>query len=130
MKDLVDHTLSEWRRGGHVWGQSDCLLSVGDYLAAAGYADVSGRFRGTYSTEDGAQAIMDNHGSARGLIDMTGALRADGEPARGDVVLISGIGALCTGDGYALRLERGVVELNRRFITPDAAWKVVRGESR
>jgi len=124
MTDLVEQTLRVWRRGGHVWGSSDCLLSIGDYLAQAGYRDVAVQFRGTYDTESGAQAHMDANGGAEGLIDLTGAPRASGEPQRGDVVVIQGIGALCTGDMFALRLERGVVELNKRFVTPTAAWKV------
>lgn len=121
--DLVDRTLAEWRRGGHVWGQSDCLLSIGDYIAAAGYTDVSSGFRGTYGTEAGAQAHIDANGGCEGLIDLTGLPRTD-DPQRGDVVLVQGIGALCTGGGYAMRLERGVVEVNRRFVTPTAAWKI------
>lgn len=127
---MIDETLSLWRRGGHVWGQSDCLLSIGDYLAACGYEDVAGRFRGTYDSEAGADAILAAHGGCVGLIDLTGVPRATGEPERGDVVLVAGVGALCTGLGYALRLERGVIELNRRFVTVDEAWKVERGESR
>lgn len=126
MTDLISATLSRWRQGRHVWGQSDCLLSVGDYLTDCGYIDIPARFRGTYSTEEGAQALIDAFGGCGGLIDLTGAPRAVDTPERGDVVLISNVGALCTGDGYALRLERGVIELNRRFVTPDAAWKVER----
>jgi len=124
MSDLVDRTLAEWRRGGHVWGQSDCLLSIGDYLAAAGHVDVAARFRGTYDDEAGAQAVMDAHGGPEGLIDMTGAVRAAAAPVRGDVALVQGIGALCTGATFALRLDRGVVEVNTRFVQPTAVWSV------
>ena len=123
MTDLVDQTLATWRRGGHVWGQTDCLLSIGDYLAAAGHKDVPAQFRGTYDSEAGAQAVIDANGGCDGLIDMTGASRTD-DPQRGDVALVQGVGALCTGDGFAMRLERGVVEVSRRFVCVEAAWKV------
>lgn len=124
MTDLVERTLSEWRRGGHVWGRSDCLLSIGDYLWVAGYKDIAGRFWGTYSTEEGAQVILDAHGGAEGLIDMTGVPRAPDAPQRGDVGLVQGIGALCTGFGWALRLERGVIEVEARFVKPTTVWRV------
>ena len=124
MTDLVERTLSTWRRGGHVWGRSDCLLSIGDYLFEAGYTDVARRFWGTYDSEAGAQSILDAHGGAEGLIDMTGVPRASDAPQRGDVGLVQGIGSLCTGDGWALRLERGVVEVQARFVTPTAVWRV------
>lgn len=121
--DLVDQTLATWRRGGHVWGASDCMLSIGDYLAVAGYKDVTGLFRGTYDTEAGAAAHVDAHGGCEGLIDMTGVPRTD-DPQRGDVAVVQDVGALCTGPGFALRLDRGVIEVDRRFVTFSAAWKV------
>ena len=124
MSDLVGRTLAEWRRGGFVWGQTDCLLSIGDYLTVAGYRDVPPMFRGTYDTEAGAMAHLDAHGGAEGLIDLTGVPRASDGPQRGDVGLVQGIGALCTGDGFALRLERGVVEVDTRFARPTVIWRV------
>lgn len=121
--DHVDDTLKQWRQGSHVWGESDCLLSVGDYLHQLGYADVSSKYRGTYNTEEGANAHKKDAGGPDALIDMTGAPRSDDEPKRGDVVLIHGVGAICTGDGYALRLDRGVVEVPRRFCSPTVVWR-------
>lgn len=123
MTDLVDQTLRLWRRGGHVWGQSDCMLSIGDYIAAAGHRDVSSRFRGTYDDEAGALAHIAANGGCDGLIDLTGIPRTV-EPQRGDVAVLMGIGSLFTGDTYALRLERGVVEVNARFARPLAHWRV------
>lgn len=123
MTDLLDRTLREWRQGAHVWGQSDCLLSVGDYMHAAGWLDIPSRFRGTYDTEQGAIDHINANGGCEGLIDLTGAPRTD-DPQRGDVALVQGIGALCTGDAFVLRLERGTVEVLRRLVSFDAAWKV------
>ena len=124
MTDLVNRTIALWRRGGHVWGRSDCLLSIGEYLFVAGYVDIAGRFWGTYDSERGAQAILDAHGGPEGLIDMTGVPRAPDEPQRGDVGLIQGIGSLYTGDTWALRLERGVIEVQDRFVKPTVVWRV------
>lgn len=127
MSNLLDDTLSQWRKGSHVWGQSDCLLSVGDYIAAAGHIDVASRFRGTYDSEAGAMRHVTANGGHTGLIDLTGIKRVD-RPMRGDVVVIdtgeTEVGGLCTGDSVALRLERGVLELDKRFVRIVAAWRV------
>lgn len=127
MTDLLQRTVEGWRRGRHVWGQSDCLLSVGDYAAAAGHTDVSARFRGTYSDESGAQANLDEFGGHEGLIDLIGMERIE-NPERGDIVVfdtgVNEVAGLCTGDGFVVRLERGTVEVNARFVTVVAAWKV------
>lgn len=124
---LLNDTIDDWRRSAFVWGQSDCLLSVGDYIAAAGHMDVASRFRGTYDTEEGAMAHVLEYEGHEGLIDLTGLPRVD-QPERGDVAVIdtgeTDVAALCTGDGFVLRLERGTVEVNARFVTVVAAWRV------
>lgn len=127
--DAVDQLLQTWRRTGFEWGQSDCLLSVGDYIASRGGLDVAGGFRGTYTTESEAMTLMRDAGGAEGLIDRTGLERGV-SPERGDVVVIDasgdgdGIAAICTGPGIAARLERGVVEVNKRLVTVLHVWKV------
>lgn len=123
MTELIEQTLAEWRRGSHIWGESDCMLSIGDYIAAAGYKDVTGLFRGTYDDEAGASDHIDANGGCEGLIDLTGIPRTD-EPQRGDVTIVQGIGALCTGHSYVLRLERGVIEINARLYKPETFWRV------
>ncbi|SNT19382.1 DUF6950 family protein [Sphingopyxis indica] len=128
--DVVDETLREWRAGTFVYGQSDCMLSIGRYLALTGHADVTGRFVGRYDTHEGAQAMMEAHGGVPGLMALAGALAKDGTPARGDVIEVSyqrggrdcGIGALCTGDSVALRLERGMIELRMGLIQCRGVW--------
>jgi len=123
----LDETLSLWRSTPFLYGQSDCMLSVGDYLASRGAVDVTSLFKGRYDTEDGAIVQMAAYGGACGLVDMTGVERTT-EPVRGDVVVIQlgdvQIGALHTGNGVAARLERGTVEVSTRFVQIVAAWKV------
>lgn len=129
MIDDVDITLARWRSTPFVWGDADCMLSIGDYIALRGGLDVTGDFRGSYDTEVGALARMASCGGPAGLVDSTGLERTD-EPQRGDVVVFDpgqtgdGIGALCTGRGIAARLPRGVIEIDRRFVTILHAWKV------
>lgn len=125
--DLIDLTLSAWRRSQFEWGKSDCLLSLADYLVARGCVDAGEGIRGTYATEQGAAAILAAYGGAAALIERTG-LPVTGAPARGDIVLMhcgnDQIGALCTGRGVAARRERGTVEIDLRFVKLIRAWAV------
>jgi hypothetical protein len=128
--DIVDETLREWRSGVFTYGQTDCMLSIGRYLARTGHEDVTGLFTGRYDTQDGALAMMLDYGGVAGLMALAGAVPLQGPPIRGDVVevlyqddgLLCGIGAICTGDAAALRLERGMIELSLRFIKYRGAW--------
>lgn len=130
MTDVVDETLREWRSGAFVYGQTDCMLSIGRYLARTGHLDVTPRFIGRYGSHEGALAQMLGHGGVPGLMAMAGAVPLAGAPSRGDVLEVMyedeaglcGIGGLCTGDAVALRLERGMVELSLRFIRYRGAW--------
>lgn len=125
---LVEDTLAEWRRGAFVYGQSDCMLSIGRYLARAGLKDVTGLFLSRYDDEAGALAQMGAHGGVAGLIAMTGAKMVDDHPARGDVLELAygadTIGALCTGDAVAIRLDRGMIEIALRFAKWRGVWRV------
>lgn len=130
--DIVDRTLREWRSGAFVYGQSDCMLSIGRYLALAGCTDVTGQFVGQYDDAEGALAQMAAHGGAAGLIRMTGAIEIDDVPRRGDVIevlyqqddgTIEGIGGICTGDCVALRLERGMIEVRLGLVKYRGVWR-------
>lgn len=128
--DIVDETLREWRSGVFAYGLSDCMLSIGHYLARTGHADVTGLFTGRYDTAEGALAMMMDHGGVPGLMALAGARIRSGAPARGDVLevlyqdeaTVCAIGGLCTGDAVAVRLERGMVELSLRFIRYRGVW--------
>lgn len=125
--DAVDRTLKLWRTVPFDWGDHDCMLSVGDYIAKRGGLDVANRFRGTYWTERGAKALLDANGGASGLIDLTGIPRVEGSPERGDVVVVAfggeAIGGICTGGMVALRLQRGVGEVQTRFVQLEGVWR-------
>jgi hypothetical protein len=126
--DLVDQTLQEWRAGEFVYGQTDCMLSIGRYLAAAGARDSVPFFVGQYDDHRGALAMMASHGGVAGLIAATGAILVEGEPQRGDVIELAHgddtVGALCTGGMVAVRLDRGVVEVALRLVKWRGVWRV------
>ena len=129
--DVVDETLQQWRTEAFAYGQTDCMLSIGRYLARTGHEDVTGQFHGRYDTHEGAVEIMAEHGGVPGLMEIAGAVVRDGAPQRGDVVEVlyndddgaCSIGAICTGDGVAVRLERGVVEIRLRLVSFRGVWR-------
>ena len=128
MTDVVDQTLRIWRTTPFDWGGSDCLLSVGAYMAACGSPDLTGDFRGTYSDEAGALAHVEAAGGATALIDRVGwPETAPAGMMRGDVAVADlgdyGVGGICTGQGFAMRLERGVLEVSLRALPFMKAWK-------
>ena len=131
MTDLVARTLKQWRQSTFGYGARDCLLSVGDYIVEAGGPDALACFRGTYETHDEAMAIVAANGGPQGLMERFGLPAVDpGDMKRGDVVLVDPgtgetlVGGICTGEGVAIRAERGTVEISRRFVKVPFAWKV------
>lgn len=129
MTDLVDITLSEWRQTRFAYGQTDCLLSVGAYLAALGHPPAHREFIGRCTTQEQAHALMRAHGGPQALLSRFGLPHISPSAAqRGDVVLLDTgcgdmIAGLCTGGGVAARTGRGVVELQRRFFKIPYAWR-------
>ena len=128
--DLVDETLREWRAGAFAYGQTDCMLSVGRYLARTGHHDVTSQFVGEYDTHEGALAALEANGGVEGLMALAGATAKSDPPFRGDIVKViygdesgtNGIGGICTGDAVALRLERGMVEVSLRLVRYEGVW--------
>lgn len=128
--DIVDQTLTIWRRGSFAYGQSDCMLSIGRYLASTGHKDVTGQFVGKYDTHEGAIAMMEAHGGIPGLMALAGAVPKDGPPERGDVVEVHyedeseqyGIGGLCTGGFVAVKRGRSVFEARLSLVKIKGVW--------
>lgn len=127
MTDLVDITLRKWRQTPFQWGLTDCMLSIADYVFEATGDDWGKRFRGTYKTERGAFRHILKAGGEFKLIDASGLASVE-VPERGDIVLAGAnefvVAGICTGDGVAMRLLAGVIEMNLDFIIVAHAWKV------
>jgi len=127
MTDIVADTLRKWRQSQFIWGKSDCLLSIADYVAACGHPDYGVPFRDQYDTQEGAHAQIEAAGGELAIMRRTGFTVTD-EPLRGDIMLIQmtthRIAALCTGDAAAVRLTRGVGQIDLRFVSLIEAWKV------
>lgn len=125
--DIVDATLRKWRTTSLVWGSTDCMLSINDYLVDCGYPDYGVPFRGLYEDEEGARKYIANAGGELAIMRRP-ELPTTQKPERGDIMLIGlqhqKIGAICTGDAAAMRLHRGACEVNIKFLNIIEAWKV------
>ena len=128
---MIEQTLKLWRQSAFVYGETDCLLSVGDYIALCGGPDVPARFRGTYDDAAGAMRHVAAHGGPEAIIRLCGMVEIDPADAqRGDIVIMDPgggqmvLGGICTGPGVAARAERGVIEVDRRFVTLTHAWSI------
>lgn len=127
MTDNVDLTLAHWRSTPFEWGTEDCLLSIADYVKRCTGKDFGSRWRGTYSTAEGAHAHVTEAGGVIELIETSG-LDAVTQPARGDIVVVhvgdAHVGGICTGQGVAMRLTRGVAEVDIRLVKILRSWGV------
>ena len=127
--DAVDVTLREWRRHPHQYGVNDCVLSAAAYFVLTGAAKEMPWFAGTYSDDESAMAVLAELGGMERVMELIGGTLVDGAPRRGDLIgFLSGevdypIPALCTGDGMAARLERGVIEVKLKFVAWQGVWR-------
>lgn len=76
------------RRELHAWGSNDCALCAADLVCAQTGQDFGAPFRGRYSDEPGARALLSalGHDDLASLADSV-LPRGEGRPQRGDVVL-------------------------------------------
>lgn len=127
--DAVDETLRDWRRHPHQYGVNDCVLSAAAYFVRTGAAAEMPWFAGTYHDNGSAMALLAELGGMERTMEMIGGTLVDETPRRGDFIgLITEeadypIPSLCTGDGVAMRLERGVVEVSLRFVQWQGVWR-------
>lgn len=127
MIDLID-IKREWRSTKFVWGSSDCIISVCDYIFDQTGIDPAAPWRGTYDDEAGAEAICDQYGGALGLFQAGMALaglnpcdRSIGRPVIADF-MGKQIAGIDTGKRVMMRMDgRGLVEWPAEVL---GAWEI------
>lgn len=126
--DDVDKTLQDWRRHPHQYGVNDCVLSAAAHFVRIGAAAEMPWFAGAYDDNDSAMLVLAELGGMERAMEIVGGSPVDGPPQRGDFIGLLAetdyvIPALCTGDGVAARLERGVIEMSLRFVKWRGVWR-------
>lgn len=118
---LADATRRRWR-----WGETDCMLTVCDWIAVARGFDPAAPFRGRYSDEAGCRALLASAGGLLRLVRETftsAGLKVTASPSAGDVAVVRApvvrgerivtrhTGAICVGYGgvAVMRPDRGLV---------------------
>jgi hypothetical protein len=120
--------IAERRDKPHAWGSHDCALFAADLVNAQTGHDFAAGFRGRYSDEEGAWAILKalGHRDLADLVDTLLTRRTAMRPQRGDVVLHPGL----KGDFLAIVWNGGIVApgpdrlLLRPLRVPVVCWEV------
>lgn len=114
--EAVTAALRLWARTPFVWGESDCMLSVSDYLVDAVGVDCGTRFRGRYSSRRGCMRASGFHRDpVRPFADCVAEipLSDTATPEYGDVGVVDFFGtiagAICLGGKWAARSDVGVI---------------------
>lgn len=133
--DILYAHLHRWMAEPFVWGKSDCMLVLADYLIALGFPDAAAKWRGQYDSALSCQRVsgfLQNPAGVMGEAATSIGLPETDSPERGDVGVVrirdqDGIklmGAVCLGKNWALKGEYTVVICKPLEIL--AAWKVDR----
>jgi hypothetical protein len=116
-----------------IWGQTDCMLVLADYLIDLGYDDIGDKWRGTYDSALSCQRVSgfltDPVKPLREGANRLGLPETD-EPKRGDIGVIhvwdsrrlKAVGAAFLGQNWAVKGESKV--LVGPAFSVLAAWSV------
>ncbi|APX88640.1 hypothetical protein BV394_01930 [Brevirhabdus pacifica] len=123
----IDALKAHWRSSRFEWGGANCALSVCDYVRDRTGVDPAAPWRGAYSDEDSARAILDAHGGLLGLfrygMEQAGFPEGEAIAGRPVVARVFGVEAagVCAGPRQIFRTERGVLEMRAEVL---GAWIV------
>lgn len=134
--DILYAHLHRWMAEPFVWGKTDCMMVLADYLLALGYEeDAAQDWRGQYDSALSCQRVSgflkDPVGVMEQGVSHLGLKRTD-DPQRGDIGVVrildhegvKAMGAVCLGSNWAFKGERTVTVGKPLDVL--AAWKVDR----
>lgn len=121
---MMDKALAhahKWMATPFVWGESDCMLVLADYLMDMGYADIGDKWRGMYDSALSCHRVSgfltDPVKPLEEGVSRLG-LKFTDNPVRGDIGVITvrhkdgkikAVGALCLGQNWAVKSENAVL---------------------
>ncbi len=124
-------TINRWKATPFVWGQSDCMIVLADWVMEVRGVDPAADIRGRYHDEASCEAVTGFMSrplevAARRFEDV--GLGRVGAAQIGDVALISignqVLGAIWNGAGWVSKSERGAHAAHPRFTQVLACWGV------
>lgn len=133
--DTLYVNLHKWMVEPFIWGKTDCMLVLADYLMDLGYPDAAAKWRGQYDSALSCNKVSNFLRDPVGVMDYAATsvgLKPTEEPKRGDVGVVRIIdqtgekvmGAVCLGKNWAYKGERCLIIGEPIEIL--AAWRVDR----
>lgn len=114
------------------WGTHDCMLFAADWAQRLTGIDPAAQWRGSYASADAAEALIERHGGARGIV--AAGLRAAGwrpvwPPKAGDICVVEAPapGGTAHVAGVAVDIARVALATARGLVIAPApiveAWR-------
>lgn len=135
VRELLPKFLDKSSRKPFLWGESDCMLDIADWLAFATkdkeLRDVGSKWRSRYSTQQECEALLEPMGGLVGAMKTEAkalGLESTDQPEPGDIAMVEGfgdkpMGAIMMMSGrWRVRTEKGFV-VSHEF-KPIVAWKL------
>lgn len=127
--------LHKWMVEPFIWGETDCMVVLADYLIALGYEDAAAQWRGKYDSALSCQRVSGFLKDPVGVMESAATsigLNPTDKPSRGDVGVVQILdheglkvmGAVCLGMNWAFKGEQNIVVGKPAKVL--AAWKVDR----
>lgn len=124
-ESLLYHHILEARGKTFDWGTHDCVLWCADWIHKIRDVDLAAKWRGTYSTEEEAQAVLGSLGFS-GTSELASHYLEEvpvSKARRGDIMLHpSGTLGICDGTFAFFVTTEGVLRLE--FLKCLRAWRV------
>jgi hypothetical protein len=129
LSDVVAQHLRRWATTDFVWGETDCLMVLADYVLDRIGVDGAAHLRGRYHDRVSCAALTGLDKGHEPVVaaccDVAGLHRTIA-PIRGDIGVLRlrklEFGGLCLGDRWAAKTLDGLMMFDRPEIV--AAWAV------
>ncbi|GAA6190896.1 hypothetical protein [Phaeobacter sp. NW0010-22] len=130
--------LHRWSALPFIWGESDCMLCLADWVQRVRGVDPAAHIRGTYDSRGGCQRetgfLRDPVAAVEGCLGTIGGLERVGDPRTGDVAVImvrdaegrvSPCGAVWLGTAWGFKGPHSTTTLHPRAVQEVLAiWSV------
>ncbi|WP_027237833.1 DUF6950 family protein [Leisingera caerulea] len=130
--------LHRWMALPFIWGETDCMLVLADWIERVRGADPAAHIRGTYDSRGSCQRetgfLRDPVAAVEGCLATIGGLERVQEPRKGDIAVIvvpeadgrvSSCGAVWLGSAWGCKGQNGTTTLKPQAVLRVLAiWSV------
>lgn len=126
--------VNRWLSLPFVWGECDCILILGDWIARVRGIDPFAKDRMTYDSFASCQRVTKFFSDPVGVLEdrfaVLGGLDQVYRPAPGDIAVLDmagqrhPVGGLWLGQCWAIKAPEGATTVVPEAVTPLAIWRV------